>query len=92
LLRRALQQARTEFPFLDVIEIGEPSEAWFNGLAENAENLDETELLNGVAAIVGGFIDMLGTFIGYDLTLRMVYRCWPDLPRTQLQYRGKRHG
>jgi hypothetical protein len=89
LLKRALLQSRTEFRFLDMIEIGEASEDWFNGLTENAENLDETEVLGGVVAIVGGFIDLLGTFIGYDLTLRMVYRCWPDLPKTQFQYRGK---
>lgn len=80
LLSRALSMAGAEFSFLARVRVGGSDGVWLIGLAENVGKREETELSDGTAAVVGSFIDLLGTFIGYDLTLRMIHRCWPEVP------------
>lgn len=81
LLARALHMARVEFPFLAEVQIGESDEGWLIGLSENIATRDATEVSDSIAAVLGGFIDLLGTFIGHDLTLRMIHRRWPEVPQ-----------
>lgn len=81
LLARALYLAKAEFPFLAEVQIGESDEGWLIGLSENVSTRDATEVSDSIAAVLGGFIDLLGTFIGDDLTLRMIHRRWPEVPR-----------
>lgn len=81
LLARALYLAKAEFAFLAEAQIGESDEGWLIGLSENAATREATEVSDSTAAVLGGFIDLLGTFIGFDLTLRMIDRRWPELPQ-----------
>lgn len=81
LLARALYLAKAEFPFLAEVQIGESDEGWLIGLSENVATRDATEVSDSIAAVLGGFIDLLGTFIGFDLTLRMIHRRWPEVPQ-----------
>jgi hypothetical protein len=93
LLGRALYLARPEFSFLEAVRIGDSDDGWFVGLRENVAERDEADISEGIAAVLGGFIDLLGTFIGYDLAFRMIHRCWPDLPRgPHAGNEGKRDG
>ena len=81
LLARALHLARSEFPFLKAVQVGGDSGGnRLSGLTEVVIGRETPEATDGIAAVLGGFIDLLGTFVGSDLTLRMVHRRWPEVP------------
>jgi hypothetical protein len=75
LLRRALALARADVPALHAVQIGpdgglEGLEALFAG----ADNVGA----EAATTITGHLLGLLMTFVGQDLTLRLVREAWPD--------------
>ena len=79
LLARALHLARGEFSFLEAVRIGDSDDDWLPGLGNIVPNRNATEVTEGMSAVLGGFVDLLSTFIGDDLALRMIHRRWPEV-------------
>lgn len=76
LLRRALVLARAEVPALDRITVNP------NCAMEGIEALAASENDGGVAAasaLTAHLLELLVTFIGEPLTLRLVREAWPDV-------------
>ena len=71
LLARALALTKAQFPSLLVVRVEENgSLVGLHGDAESSE---------GAAALLGCLLGLLVTFIGEDLTLRMLGAVWPEL-------------
>ena len=80
LLARALHLARGEFPFLDGVRGGATEDACFDGLRAKTEGIDPAMLRAALTTVLARVIGLLITFIGDDLTLRLVRDVWPDAP------------
>jgi hypothetical protein len=80
LLSRALHLARSEFPFLDGVRAGPVEGDCFEGLRAKAKGRDPEVLQAALATVLANVIGLLTTFIGVDLTLRLVRDVWPDAP------------
>lgn len=72
LLRRALALARTQVPTLKDIQITS------NGSLENLAILPDAN--EAAVAILAHLLDLLVTFIGQPLTMRLLKDAWPDTP------------
>lgn len=77
LLRRALVLASAEVPTLQSIKVGA------DGHLEGFEQLaTDTGTASGgseaALAIIAHLLELLGTFIGEPLTLRLIREAWPD--------------
>ena len=75
LLRRSLALARADVPSLDRVTIMP------NSSIEGLETLaaeDADGAVEAAAALTTHLLELLVTFIGEPLTLRMVYETWPD--------------
>jgi hypothetical protein len=75
LMRRALVLARMEVPSLVVVNI--LSDGSIEGLVEISADSKEAGIESTVA-ITSNFLDLLVTFIGESLTLRLISDAWPD--------------
>lgn len=77
LARRSLALARSDNPLLGAVSINR------DGLLEGFEQatagagIDEADA--GIA-IIGHFLDLLVTFVGEPITVRLVREAWPDAP------------
>jgi hypothetical protein len=80
LVSRALHLAQAEFPFLQGIRAGLAPGMCFEGLTEVARDLAPGEAASGLLAVLRRLLDLLVKYIGEELTLRMVWEVWPDLP------------
>ncbi len=88
LLRRALTLARAEAPVLGSIDVA--ANGSLTGLEELAARLqsspgDEDEVAKAAATIITKLLELLVTFVGRSLTLRLVRDACPDLPLDDLQ-------
>jgi hypothetical protein len=75
LLRRGLALARTEFPSLSHITVN--SDCSIDGLEALAASGDDAGIEAGVG-LTAHLLELLVTFIGEPLTLRLVRESWPD--------------
>jgi len=75
LLRRALALARAQFPSLNRITI--KPDCSMDGLEALAGD-DADGGAEAAAALTAHLLDLLVTFIGEPLTLRLVREAWPD--------------
>jgi hypothetical protein len=80
LLARALRLAAADFPFLETVRAGATDETCLEGLRERARDVDPGQARDGLAAVLAAAIGLMATFIGDDLTLRLLRDVWPDLP------------
>jgi hypothetical protein len=80
LVGRALHLASAESPFLEGVRAGSPPETCLEGLGERVQGVEPAAAEHGLAAILASLIGLLVTFIGEDLTLRLVRDVWPDVP------------
>jgi hypothetical protein len=80
LLSRALHVAQPQFPFLMGVRAGLAPGAALERLSEQLAGVDPEQALDGLVAVLDQLFDLLGKFIGDDLTLRLVREVWPDLP------------
>jgi len=73
LLRRAIGRAAVEFPFLHEVTLtGDGRVEGLDTLTAKEEGVEAT------IAIVAHFLDLLVSFIGEALTIRLVANAWPD--------------
>lgn len=87
LLRRALTLARAEVPVLRGIEVA--ADGSLTGLEDLAScppsrDGDQDEVAEAGAAIIAQLLELLVTFIGRSLTLRLVREACPDVPLDEL--------
>jgi hypothetical protein len=81
LLGRAMTLARAEFPWLEGVQA--QSDGSLKGLAATAAaragGSSDDEAVEGITAVPAHFLGLLMTFIGQDLTLRLLRGVWPDV-------------
>ena len=77
-LARALYLARAEFPFLEGVQVGSSPEVCLEGLRESAEGVEPVQARAGLALALASAVGLVATFIGDELTLRLVRDVWPD--------------
>jgi hypothetical protein len=75
LMARALALAVAEIPSLHILHIN--PDGTFNGLEESATPVGTTRASEGGVVLVARLFGLLVTFIGEDLTLRLVRQVWP---------------
>src|SRR6478672_4290283 len=76
LLSRALTLARAEAPGLSAVQIA--ADGSLKGLDELAPPADKEQARDGGAILIAYLIELLLTFIGETLTLRLVQDVWPE--------------
>lgn len=88
LLRRALVLATQDVPSLECFKVGADGhlERAARGAAEEPTAAQENE---GAVAITAHLLELLITFIGQPITLRLVHEAWPDVPLDQWRSRNE---
>jgi hypothetical protein len=76
LLSRALTLARAEAPSLSTVQVA--ADGSLQGLDDLEPQIDKEQAREGGAILIAQLIDLLLTFIGEGLTLRMVQDVWPE--------------
>ena len=80
LLARALHLARAEFPILDGVRAGTTADQCLDGLSQWTENVEPSQMREALTAVLAGILGLLDTFIGRDLSVRLIRDVWPDAP------------
>jgi hypothetical protein len=80
LLGRAVHLSGSEFPFLRGVRARDTEDGCFDGLREKAEGVEPAMLRAALRTVFGSVIELLTTFIGEDLTTRLVRDVWPCAP------------
>lgn len=80
LVSRALHLARREHPILTGISIDVQSGSGLQGMREfaQANDADPATATTALVAIVGHTIELLVTFIGDELSMRLIAEIWPN--------------
>jgi hypothetical protein len=81
LLSRALALANDEVRWMKAIHVR--ADGSLEGLDEAQAQLSETEIADGEIVLIAQLIGLLATFIGEELTLRLVQESWPDAAKKQ---------
>ena len=76
LLSRALTLARAEAPSLSAVQIA--ADGSLKGLDELASQTDKEQARDGGAILIAQLTGLLFTFVGENLTLRLVQDVWPE--------------
>jgi hypothetical protein len=89
LLSRALAMAKAEVPSLGAMQV--QADGSFARLDGEGQDQDAVLAGEGGVAVVAHLLDLLVTFIGEPLTLRLVRDAWPDEPvdETDREARGE---
>src|SRR6187402_299774 len=74
LLQRAVKLATLDLPSLASIHVSH--DGVLEGFQDMADSLDASD---GCLAILSRLIELLDTFIGRNLTLRILHNAWPDV-------------
>jgi hypothetical protein len=82
LLRRAVHLSRTEFPFLDGVQAAPATDSLIDTLRESASRVEPNQAYKAFVMVVGTLVALLESFIGPDLTFRLLRDVWPKLPVT----------
>jgi hypothetical protein len=75
LLSRALALATTEVKWLGVVHVD--ADGTLEGLAEPQARVSPAESARGDVVLLAQLLGLLATFIGEDLTLRLLREVWP---------------
>ena len=79
LLSRALTLAKAEAPSLNIVQIrADGSLEGFDGIEGSRELEVGAEAVQAGTVLVANLLELLVTFIGEPLTLRLVHVTWPD--------------
>jgi hypothetical protein len=84
LLSRALALANAEDPWLRAVHV--KSDGSLEGLEELHAQLDPDELFEGGVVLLAQLLGLLVTFIGENLTVRLVREVWPEVPLNDLDF------
>jgi len=87
LLRRALSIAKNDVPWLAKIRVADDGSFAFS--AEVETEIDSAAGAEGGAALLSQFLQLLLTFIGEALTLRLVHVVWPKSALRDFKLAGK---
>ncbi len=79
LLDRSIHLGRDRFPILAGMSAGADPDACLGGLREVGP-ADPSTLQAAVTEVLAGLLGLLSTFIGDELTIRIVRDVWPDAP------------
>lgn len=82
LLARALALATTEVPWLRPVRI--KADGPLEGLEDLQLKLDPDEFMEGGVVLIAQLLGLLVTFIGGNLTMRLVREIWPKVPLNDL--------
>ena len=82
LLSRALALATAEVPWLRAVRIR--ADGPLEGLEDLQAKLDRDEFLEGGVVLLAQLLGLLVTFIGGNLTVRLVREVWPKVPLNDL--------
>lgn len=85
LLSRALVLAKAEIPWLRAAHVN--VDGSLEGLDELAAHVGPDEFPKGCVVLLAQFLGLLVTFIGEELTLRLVRERWPKLPLNEFDFR-----
>jgi len=83
LLARAVHLSRAEFPFLDGAQTTPSADGLTLRLRESAEGVESSQAAEAFEAVLAILIALLISFVGEDLTLRVLREVWPELPMPQ---------
>jgi hypothetical protein len=83
LLGRALQLSRVEFPFLDGVHAMRNTDPLIERLGQAAASVKPSQAHEGFVVVLGTLLALLVSFIGENLTLRVLREVWPELPMVQ---------
>lgn len=89
LWERALRQAQQEAGLRDGPAAGLPRAATDEALHALVHGQDAAATREGLIAVFSACIQLLYTFIGPDLSFRMIQHIWPDIPPGERQVRGE---
>jgi hypothetical protein len=87
LLARALALSRREIYWLDDVEI--LPDGAIEGFATAAQQQSPDQVTAGSVSLLGQLLGLLVTFIGEDLTLRLVADVWPEARRGETDTRAE---
>ena len=76
MLSRAVHLARPEFPFLEAVRAGR--DGCLDGLDEALRGVEVSGADQALLKVLTSLLDLLGSFIGEELTLVLVAEVWPD--------------
>ena len=78
LLARALHLARRDFSFLEGVRPGPAPDVCLEGLAERVRGVEPAQAREGLATVLANMLGLLATFVGDEITVRLVRDTWPD--------------
>ena len=84
MLSRALALARTEVPRLRTVSVRD--DGFFEGMDELEAQAGPKQAAEVNVILLTSFLGLLVTFIGENLTLRLVRQIWPKLPLGDLDF------
>ena len=82
LLARAVHLSRAAFPFLGEAQITRSDDSSVLSLPESAER-ENSQLVDGLEAVLATLVALLVSFIGEDLTARILREVWPEVAMLQ---------
>ena len=80
LLARAVHLSRATYPFLDHVEAKPKGTSLIATLQAAAANVEPSQAQEGFVLVLGTLVGLLESFIGKDLTFRLLRDVWPELP------------
>ena len=84
LLSRALALSNAEIPWLRAVHV--KADGSFEGLDELGAQVDPDGISEGRVVLLAQLLGLLVTFIGEELTLRLVREVWPKLSPNNLDF------
>ena len=78
LLTRALARAEAEIPWLRAVQV--KTDGSLQGFDGQATQVDPEDAAAGSVALLAQLLGLLATFIGPNLTLRLMRDIWPAVP------------
>jgi hypothetical protein len=83
LVARAVHLSLTAFPFLGGAQIRRSDDSLIISLRETADRTESSQVAEGFEAVLATLVALLVSFIGEDLTARILREVWPELVMPQ---------
>jgi hypothetical protein len=89
LVARAVQLSLATFPFLSGAQIRRTGGSLVLSLGASADGSDSSQIAEGFEAVLATLVALLVSFIGEDLTARVLQDVWPELAMLQAVQPGQ---
>ena len=83
LVARAVHLSLAAFPFLGGAQIRRSGDSLVLSLGESADGTESSQVAEGFEAVLATLVALLVSFIGEDLTARILRDVWPELAMPQ---------